>query len=218
VFVSREQAAEKLSQAPSLKKLDRAADAVVLGIPRGGAVTAAVLAKRLHLPLDCIVTRKIAAPGNPEYAIGAVGESGPAVWNDAASGLFSDRDREDMVEAARKEAARRNLVYRQGRLLSLRGKTAILADDGLATGMTMLAAAQEAKHAGADNVVVATPVAPPDTVKKLQRIADEVVVLESPVYFAAVGQFYEEFPQVSDKEVRRLLDKFGHGRSGQKRK
>lgn len=209
MFSNREQAAEELAKAPALKKLASSPQAVVLGIPRGGIVTGAVLANNLELPLEAIVTRKIAAPGNPEYAIGAVGEFGPAVWNETAMGLFTDRDRKEMEEAARQEAARRNHVYRPGKALGLSGKTAILVDDGLATGMTMLAAVQEAKQQGAKKVIVATPVAPPDTVVRLQKQADEVVALEVPVYFSAVGQFYKEFPQVSDDEVLALLQDKG---------
>ena len=214
MFNNREQAAEKLAKDPALRKLAGSHDGLVLGIPRGGVVTAATFAKRLHLPLDIIVTRKIAAPGNPEYAIGAVGESGPVVWNEEAAGLFSDRDKAEMEEAARQEAIRRNQAYRQGKTLTLSERTIILVDDGLATGMTMLAAVHEAKHAGAKLVIVATPVAPPDTVEKLRNVADQVVVLEVPRYFAAVAQFYEEFPQVSDGEVLALLQ--GKGKAERK--
>jgi len=205
MFSNRTQAAKSLAKTPELKKLAAFPDAVVLGIPRGGVVTAAELARELHLPLGSIVTRKITTPENPEFALGAVGESGEAVWNEAGAGLFSDRDRKAMEQEARKEAARRNVVFHGNREPDLIGKTAILVDDGLATGMTMLSAVNEARGKAAKQVIVAVPVAPSETVEKIRAIADEVVVLDIPIYFAAVGQFYREFPQISDEEVTKIL-------------
>ncbi len=205
MFSDRVQAAQKLAKTPELAQLSGSADSIVLGIPRGGVITAAALAKALKLPLDVIVTRKITTPENPEYAIGAVGESSPAIWNKEAADLFSDRDKKSMEDRARIEAVRRNRTYQQKGRLDLTEKAVILVDDGLATGLTMLSAVQEAKQQGAKKVIVATPVAPPDTVEKLRQAADAVVVLTIPVCFAAVGQFYQNFPQVGDEEVLRLL-------------
>lgn len=217
MFTTRLQAGRLLAESKSLQKFRAKSGAIVLGIPRGGMVTAACLAESLGVPLDVIVTRKITAPSNPEYAIGAVGETGPAIWNDDVAGMFSVQDKKIMEATARQEAARRTSLYRRGKQsINIKGNIVILVDDGLATGLTMEAAILEAKKLGAREVIVATPVAPPDTIQKLERNADTVVVGMQPAHFMAVGQFYQEFPQVSDREVLALLRKYGQ--SGSRRR
>ncbi len=191
------------------KKVKKFEKPYVLAIPRGGVVIGIEISKKLKCPLDIIVARKMGAPGNPELAIGAVTADGD---------LFLDEQLVEQVgvrheyileeqEAQMKEAERREDVYRSGREeLSLKGKTAILVDDGLATGATMEAAVRSVKRCGAKKVVVAVPVAPQETVGRFKQLVDEVVVLSTPKSFWAIGQFYSDFPQVSDEEVVSILN------------
>jgi len=160
------------------------------------------------LPLSVVITRKLGAPFNEEYAIGAVAENDAVVLNEPeikALGISDDYIR----RAIRKEQAeieRRIDEYRGGRKLDfVRGRTVILVDDGVATGYTMLAAVRAVRRAGPKQIIVAVPVAPRETVARLQAEADSVVVLDMPVPFYAVGHFYENFAQVSDSEVEHLL-------------
>ena len=183
-------------------------DAVVLGLPRGGVVVAAEVARALDLPLDVVITRKIGAPFNPEYAIGAVAEQDAVMLNDEEIALLGIPD-EYVQRAIREQQAeidRRIEEYRGGRSLKfLQNRIAILVDDGIATGYTMLAAVRAAKRAGARKVVVAVPVAPAAALPRFRSEADDIVVVDTPEPFLAVGRFYEEFEQVSDAEVERLL-------------
>ncbi|HEY8477664.1 MAG TPA: phosphoribosyltransferase family protein [Chloroflexota bacterium] len=186
-------------------------DAIVLGIPRGGVVVAAEVARALGLPLDVIITRKIGAPGNPEYAIGAVAEDGEPVLNTVEVQLFaiSPSYLRREVERVRQEVHRRAERYRQGRPLPrLEGKIVVVVDDGLATGYTMLAAVRAARARGAREIVVAVPVASLDGMNLVDDEADRVVALQVPEVFLAVGSWYEEFPQVTDDEVLDLLARF----------
>ena len=208
LFRDRVDAGEQL--VPRLKQYANQAEVIVLGLPRGGVVTAAVIAKTLKLPLDIIVPRKIGAPMNEELALGAVAEEGAVMLDERLTSLLGvSREYLDAtVEKERVEAARRLHKYRGNRPpLNLNGKTAIIVDDGVATGATMRAAIASAKAKGARRVIAATPVIAPDTLVQLQREADEVVYLEAPSYFSAVGQFYEKFEQTEDEQVVALLHK-----------
>ena len=191
-----------------LSKYLRDPQAIVIGLPRGGVVTAHVIAKSLHLPLDIICPRKIGAPGNPELAIGAITETGEGIWNTALIIQLSV-PKEHIIHGVEKEkvqALRRLNSYRQGRPpRELKGKTVILVDDGLATGSTMKAAIRSAKLEGAKRVVVAVPVSPQDTLEEIQKLVDEVVCVSNPSESQAVGQFYKEFSATEDEEVIRLL-------------
>jgi putative phosphoribosyl transferase len=207
MFADREDAARKLAQDPKLARFISRKEVIVLGIPRGGVAVAAVLARALHLPVGVLIARKIGAPGNPEYAIGAVAGSGPAVWNKEAVGLIDDSTRRRLAEETTEEVRRRTARF--GKTPDLVGKIVLLVDDGLATGLTMEAACLAARSAGAASVIVACPVASLDAVELLKKVADEVIVLATPPVFAAVGQFYEHFPQIEDEEVAALL---GDGR------
>ena len=181
--------------------------ALVLGIPRGGVVVAARVASRLGVPLDVVVPRKIGAPGNPELAVGAVAEGVQAIDEPAVRRLGLDMAAV-RAEAARQtvEVARRTAAYRQGMPpLSLAGRTAVLVDDGVATGWTCAAAASYTRRAGAARVVVAVPVGPPGLAERLRPVVDQVVVLVTPDPYLNVGQVYERFPQVDDDEVLRCL-------------
>jgi predicted phosphoribosyltransferase len=177
---------------------------VVLALPRGGVVPAAEVAVALGLPLDVIISRKLGAPGNREYAIGAIAEGGTPYLNEKALRLTGASEAYITREAEhqRGEIARRQRRFRGGRPLSLpEGGTVILVDDGVATGSTAIAAIQALRLRGVARLVFAIPVAPPDTAAVLRTMLDELVVLATPEYFHAVGAFYEDFAQVSDDEV-----------------
>ncbi len=179
-------------------------DALVLGVPRGGVVVAAEVAHILGLELDVLVVRKIGAPGNPEYAVGAVDEEGHVVGG--RTGFASRSYLEEAAREEREEIARRLRMFRRGRPpLSVAGREVLLVDDGIATGLTLLAALESLRRRGAARIVVATPVAASDAANRLTAAADDFVALEVPIGFAAVGQFYREFDQTSDAEVVELL-------------
>lgn len=187
-------------------------DVVVLGIPRGGVVVAAEVADALHAPLDVIVVRKIGAPGMPEFAAGAIDEQGRVLRNPAAE--VSERYLESEAQRLREDIARRLESFREGRPeLDLSGRTAILVDDGIATGLTVRKAVGLAKAKRAAKVVLAVPVASRQASEQLAREVDEMVVLEVPDWFMAVGQFYQVFGQVGDGEVKTLLAEHAHDRA-----
>ena len=180
---------------------------IVLAIPRGGVIVGACVADRLDAPMDVVVPRKIGAPGNPELAVGAVAEGVEALDGDAIHRLGLD-PAAVRAEVARQtvEVARRTAAYRRGRPpLDLAGRTAVLVDDGVATGWTCVAAARFTRRAGAAGVLVAVPVGPAGLARRLRPVVDEVVVLQTPEPYLAVGQAYQRFPQVGDDEVLRCL-------------
>jgi putative phosphoribosyl transferase len=181
----------------------------VLALPRGGVPVAAEVAQALSAPLDVLNVRKLGMPWQPEFAAGAVAPGDVLVLNPAARAETASLETllQPVIESERRELARRERVYRRGRpSLELRGKCAILVDDGIATGATMEAAAMAARAMGAAEVVIAVPVAPPETVRRLAAGADRVVCPQQPAGFMAVGQFYAEFPQLSDAEVLDQLE------------
>ncbi|MCR4312356.1 MAG: phosphoribosyltransferase family protein [Candidatus Uhrbacteria bacterium] len=181
-------------------------DVLVLGLPRGGVILAHEVAKRLELSINILVVRKLGAPGNPEYAIGALAETGDVIWNEGERAMLSERAQRRLIDAERHEAERRARLYRGGREApDLHGKTALLVDDGVATGYTMRAAVTAARNLGADNVVVAVPHGAFDTLQTLRLTADSVIALIEPIFYGSVGAFYSEFPQVSDEEVLAAL-------------
>jgi putative phosphoribosyl transferase len=176
----------------------------VLGVPRGGVEVAKVVAARLGAPLDVVVVRKIGAPGNPEFAAGAVDADGNVYANPDAR--VSPEWLRAASVAEHREALRRLDAYRAGRpSLELTGRTILVVDDGIATGLTAEAALRWLRGRGAARTVLAAPAMPPDTLRRLEGEADEVVALETPAYFTSVGQFYESFPQLTDADVTRLL-------------
>ncbi|MDR7440179.1 MAG: phosphoribosyltransferase family protein [Armatimonadota bacterium] len=188
-------------------------DVLVLGIPRGGVVVADEVAARLGAELDIIVPRKLRAPQNPELAIGAVAEDGSLYLDERSLWVLRvDQtyiDQEAAFQMA--EIQRRLQAYRGDRAPPrVEGRTVILVDDGIATGSTMIAAVRSARAKKAGRVVVAVPVAPPEGVCRLQQEADEMVCVHEDPYFMAVGQFYEDFRQVSDEEVRTILSAAWH--------
>jgi len=181
---------------------------VVVGIPRGGVPVAAEVARALGAPLDVAVVRKIGAPQNPEYAIGALAEGGVHVLSEAvvrAVGL-SDAELEVLVERVEGELRERLDRYRGGRKpVELAGRTVILIDDGLATGRSALAAVRSLRRRGAARVILALPVAASDSVELLRDEVDEVVCVEMPADLWAVGWWYEDFSPTTDQEVTALL-------------
>lgn len=205
IFQDREEAGRKLGDA--LKKYS-SKDTVVLGIPRGGVVVAAQVAQALGAPLDVIVPRKLGAPHNPEVAIGAVTQDGTIITDEIMVrrlGL-SDAEIDSLAGEVLKEIERRVQTYRNGKTgLNLEKKTVIVVDDGIATGFTVQAALESVRSAGSKKLVLAVPVAPADTVSTLREKVDELVCLQAPEIFYAVGQFYRDFDQTLDREVIELL-------------
>lgn len=206
-FIDRVDAGRRLAE--RLGDL-RGADAVVLGLPRGGVPVAFEVARALGAPLDVIVVRKLGVPFQPELGMGAIGEGGVRIINDEVVRLADVGEQElaGVEERERAELQRRAHRFRAGRpRVPLAGRTAVVVDDGIATGSTARAACQVARAQGAARVVLAVPVAPPTSIVGLRRDADEVVCLETPEDFFAIGQWYADFAQTPDEEVVTLLER-----------
>src|SRR5438552_17276820 len=183
-------------------------DLVVLGLPRGGVPVAYEVAQRLGVPLDVFVVRKLGLPGHEELAMGAIAPGGVRVLNEDV--LYVIPDAQSIVEMVtaieREELERRERNYRNDRPPpNLKGRTVILVDDGLATGATMRAAVAALRQQGAAKIIVAVPVGAASTCQDLKGVADDVVCLRSPIGFIGVGQYYADFSQTTDEEVRDLL-------------
>lgn len=207
-FKDRNQAGALLAERLAALGYDRQPNLLVFGLPRGGVPVAFQVARRLGAPLDVWVVRKLGTPGHEELAMGAIASGGGRVLNqEIVDSLQVSADTLAAVEQQqRAELQRRERLYRGNRPFpDLKGKTVLLVDDGLATGATMKAAIAAARQHHPARLVVAVPVAPPDTVAEIQALVDEVVCLETPAFFQAVGLWYEHFPQISDEEVLALL-------------
>lgn len=206
MFADRRDAAQAL--AGKLARYKAQKNAVILAIPRGGVVIGAVLAEELGLPLDVILTKKIGHPFNPEYAIGVVNLQGKLI-DDAlvAREGVSLSYIEGEISRIRAQLRKRYRLYHGDRPeIPLRGKTAIICDDGIATGNTMIAAIRLARREGAKNIVAAVPVGAPQSVAALRASADDAVCILEPENFAAISQFYGDFAPVEDDEAIRLLE------------
>ena len=206
-FVDRVDAGRRLGERLSARGV-AGRDVVVLGLPRGGVPVAFEVARALGAPLDVLVVRKLGAPSQPELAMGAIGEGGVRVLNDdVVAGLRVRSDDLAAVEDRERTILDRRLArFRSGRPpVALTGRTAVIVDDGIATGSTARAACRIARARGAARVVLAVPVAPARRMSGLDREADEVICLETPSPFFAVGQFYADFSEVSDEQVSALL-------------
>jgi predicted phosphoribosyltransferase len=203
-FKNRTDAGERLAE---LLLHLRGRDGVVYGLPRGGVPVAAIVARELGIPLDLITARKVGHPLSAEYAIAAVTDTGELASNPREVAAVDPRWFEREVEAQRREAERRHERYLGKRpAVAVAGKLAILVDDGLATGLTMEAAIMKARQLKPQHLVLAVPVAPPDTAERLGEMVDEVVAIDIPSRFmGAVGAYYEDFHQVTDEEVIALL-------------
>lgn len=206
MFKNRTHAGEQL--AALIDDHDIVAD-IVLAIPRGGLPVGRVVADSLGVPLDIVAARKLGAPWNPEFAIGAVASDGSLWLNKPAIDELGIAD-SDIAEQVRHEqtAAQENVErYRAGRPpLELQDKSVLVVDDGAATGATTTACLRQIRNSGAARVILAVPVAPPDTVERLHGEADTVLCVETPPHFDAVGQFYDSFEQVSDAEAKSYLN------------
>lgn len=210
MFTDRTEAGRRLAE--HLRHLEGRDDVVVLGLPRGGVPVAYQVAIALGVPMDVIVVRKLGVPYQPELAMGAIGEGGVRILDEevvAAAGV-SEQELEAVERRERAELERRAELFRAGReMISLEDRVAVIVDDGIATGSTIRTAARVARALGAAQTVIAAPVAPRDAAERLSDDADEVVVVETPYSFYAIGQFYRDFAQTADEEVTRLLERMG---------
>ena len=218
MFQDRSDAGRRLAARLATYPLPRP---LVLGLPRGGLPVALEVAQALGAELDVLVVRKIGAPGNPEYAIGAVGEDGVVILDHAARRQLHVTSEHVDHLAARElaEVERRVQAYRGGcRRLGIAGRNVIVVDDGLATGATAAAAVTVVRHFGAAHVTLAVPVGSDEAVERLSAMADDVVCLETPRPFYAVGQHYRDFGQVSDSEVIAILRAHPRSRRARRRR
>jgi len=205
-FLNREDAGRRL--ATHLTRYAGRSDVIVLGLPRGGVPVAGEVAQRLQAPLDVFLVRKLDVPGHSELAMGAIAEGGVEVLSDDLIREFGIPQRvvQQVAVRERMELDRRDAQYRSGRTLpSVRGHIVILVDDGLATGSTMQAAVTALRRLEPARVVVAAPVGARDTCARMKLFADEVVCVEMPEPFQAVGLWYDQFAQTTDEEVKRSL-------------
>lgn len=206
-FKNRKSAGKQLVK--ELIKYQKAKDCIVIGLPRGGVVTAFEISSGLDLPLDIVCPRKIRAPFNEEFALGAVTETdiGYLDYRLIKELKVSEEYLKNEIEIRQKESQYRLKNFRKNKApLNLKNKTVILVDDGLATGATMLAAISDVRKKQAAKVIVAVPVSPPDSLALITTKADEVICLYSTPLFYAVGQFYEDFDQTEDSEVMEILE------------
>lgn len=211
----RDRAAAGETLAEQLAEYAGRTDVTVLGLVRGGVPVAAVVARRLRAPLDVLVVRKLGVPGAEEVAFGAMGPGGVVVRNEEIASRLPGARVEAVLRQERAELERREELYRAGRPpLDLTGRSAIVIDDGLATGATARAAVAVARKLGAARVVLAAPVGAPDAVAQLKQLADETVCPLAPAGFGAVSRYYQEFSQVTDDEVIELLNPPAGGEAG----
>ena len=213
-FPNRLEAGRQLAQ--KLEKYAGRDDVIVLGLPRGGVPVANEVAKRLRAPLDVFIVRKLGVPGFEELAAGAIASGGVRVLNEDVMRAIPHADQAIETVTAREtaELQRREQIYRADRApRELRDRIAILVDDGLATGATMRAAVKALRQREVAKIVVAVPVGPPDTCHEIEEQADETICLSMPEFFQAVGQYYDDFSQTTDEDVRELL-----GRAAQEQK
>jgi len=209
VFQDRAEAAKKLAE--RLEWL-RKEEPVILAIPRGGVVTGDVIATALGAKLDVVVPRKLGSPYNPELAIGAVMHDGTHFLNsDIIEMLNVTKEYIDAEIASQiKEIERRLVKFRGSKKYDLQDKTIVVVDDGIATGATMFAAVQWVKKQKPRKLIVAVPVGPTQTIDRLKKVADEVIVVSTPLLFGAVGEFYQDFTQVTDDKVQEIMRKHGY--------
>jgi predicted phosphoribosyltransferase len=212
MFYDRKDAALQLAKALEKYK-DK--QAVVLGIPRGGAVTGYYVAQHLNAEFSLLISRKLGHPYNPEYAVGAVAEDGTVHLNDTAIREVSQDEIDAAVAQQKKEIERRINILRQGEPLpTIKNKIVLIVDDGIATGATIFAAIEMCKKKEAAKIIVAAPVSGSAIVRQLKKLADEVVIIETPIFYHAVSQGYETFDQVTDEEALELLEKWKKEKKG----
>ena len=208
MFLNREEAGIRLALKLSKEKFPR--DSIIVSIPRGGVIVGKTISEILGMALQVLLVKKVGAPQNPELAIGATGSNGVVYWDEKLIEYLDISDKEK--DAAFSETVR-GIKAREKRLgveplkqISLKGKTIIVVDDGVATGATAITAFKILKKLGSKKIILATPVISRRTKKELQNSFDRVIAVETPRDFQAVGQFYREFPQVEDEEVKAILN------------
>lgn len=210
LFRNRQDAGQRLAQ--KLSNYVAQNDVIVLALPRGGVGIGYEISKKLQLPLDVLLVRKIGVPGQEELAMGAIASGNIKVFNDdiiQALDISSDEIKE-VIRREQLELKRRDQLYRgDHEFPDLKNKIVILVDDGIATGATMKAAIAAVKALGARKIIVATPVAALSTCKELQAKVDEIICLETPEPLYGIGMWYAEFPQLTDEEVIRMLQDIG---------
>jgi putative phosphoribosyl transferase len=209
MFSDRHEAGIKLAFA--LEKFHGKKDIVVIGIPRGGVVVAWEVARYLHAPLDVVVIKKLGYPGNPEFALGATSPDTYYINPEMAESVPKDYIDEELRTKQREARERVDTLKGSRRPVDLVGKTVIVVDDGVATGASMIITLKVIRKMKPSLIVVATPIAPPDAIQQLRKFADEVVAILQPASFFAIGQFYADFQQVEDKEVKRLIAEGARG-------
>lgn len=211
MFKDRKEAGEKL--AVKLKKL-RGSEVVVYALPRGGVTVAVEIAKVLQCPLDILVSRKIGHPFSPEFAIGAIAPDGHRIFNEAKKSELAPVEIKRVTAQAATEAKRREAVYlgKQGHW-GAQNKTAIIVDDGIATGLTMRLAIKEIRHQHPKKIIIVVPVLPREVALLFGKKVDEIVaLLTEENYLGAVGAYYKNFPQVTDAEVINIISKYNTAR------
>jgi len=215
VFRDRRDAGRALAKV--LAAYAKRPDVTVLALPRGGVPVGFEVARALHAPLDVFIVRKLGVPGREEYAMGAIASGGVRVVNERAIRLMDidDATLEAVIRSEQQELERRERLYRDDLPPpDVRGRAALLVDDGLATGSTMLAAVRALRTRQPERIVVAVPIAAAETCEQLRSDADEVICASTPELFRAVGLWYEDFSQTSDDEVRDLLARSRRDRTG----
>lgn len=206
IFENRKIAGKLLSE--SLSDFTDDENTLILGLPRGGVIVASEIARELNLPLDVVITRKISHPEETELALGAVDPLGKVTWDDEIleSKEINIEDLSPVIKQEFEEIRRRESVYRKGKgFLDVVGRNIILVDDGIATGLTILSAINYLKKLGADEIIVAVPVADKASLEKIEGLVDEVVVLEEVENIGSISKFYQDFSEVKDEQVIELL-------------
>lgn len=210
MFKDREEAGKKLAQNLKQELLpEDLRNSLVLAIPRGGVAIGKEISLHLELPLDVLIIKKIPAPNNEELAIGAVGEGGVVVWEqDLCERLAVCLDyKQEIVKTKVIELEKKEKDFRGDKPIpEINGKIVVITDDGIATGATIKAAIKVVRSFNPEEVIVAVPVIASDSLEEVKKIADRVIYLEAPEMFFAVGQFYQNFSQITDDEVRKILE------------
>lgn len=211
MFKDRTEAGKRLAQKVKEElSTQLLAEGIVLSIPRGGVVIGGEISQSLNLPLDCLITKKIPCPGNEELAIGAVAEGGVVIWEEELCQRLgvSPSYKQEIVKKKVLELEKKQQDFKCGRPpLQLKDKVAIITDDGVATGSTIKAAIAVVTNFDPKEIIVAVPVIAQDSLEEIKKLADRVIYLEAPEMFFSVGQFYENFEQLSDEQVVNILKK-----------
>jgi len=204
MFADRKEAGRLL--AVKLKKYQKEKNLLILGIPRGGVIVAVEVAKILKAPLDVLVIKKIGFPGEEEAALGAVSSESYYLIDDMESYNISNTYMQQQIKIKQKEVKERYKILRGKKpMYAVRNKTILLVDDGIAMGATMAAAIQVLRKEKPKKIIVAVPVAPPEAIQKLRKMADDIICLDQPLDFFGIGQFYKDFRQYTDEEIKELL-------------